>query len=66
MGIGSEERGRGGEGTICLQATAVADLENKPQPRLNFLASGSIREKPQASMGVSLVWRRRETGPEEY
>lgn len=41
---------RGGGGTICLQATAVADLEDKPQPRPNFLALGNVREMPQASI----------------
>lgn len=43
-----KERGEGA--AICLQATAVADLEDKLQPRPNFLASGSVREMPQASI----------------
>lgn len=45
--------------TICLQAAAVADLEDKPQPDLTFwhwAASGKCR---RLLSGVSLVWRRR-------
>lgn len=51
--------------TICLQTTAVADLEDKPQPRPNFLALGSVREMPQASIRGVLSLEEEGTGLEE-